>query len=95
VRKELTPFWCVQLDRFLKLVARSHRHAAGWELVDEWKSFLLYGVQDDDDKPPPPKTPDSLRLVVNQKPKPPAPKTTPRWRPPARPSGDDDGPQAA
>jgi hypothetical protein len=43
---------------------------------------------------PPPPAPTRLRLVVNNQPKAPAPKITPRWRPPAR-RDDDDGPRAA
>jgi hypothetical protein len=78
LRAKLTPYWTAQLDRFVKQLPRERQGAS----AQEWDKFVL-----EDDTPS--KTP-ALRLVVNNKPKPPAPKTTPRWRP-----DHDDGPQAA
>jgi hypothetical protein len=80
----VAPFWRIQLDHFLELLPKF------WDsLNDEWHAFLQYAVPRGQ---PPART--SLRLVVNNKPKPPAPKTTPRWRPDPH-GGTDDGPQAA
>lgn len=84
-RLQVAPYWRIQLDRFLELLPED------WgSLLDEWQAFLQYGAVPRGR--PPGRT--RLRLVVDNKPKPPASKTTPRWRPPAR-RDDDDGPRAA
>jgi hypothetical protein len=75
---ELTPFWRVQLKRFLDKVGPLRTGTDTY--VSEWRSFLTYGVEDNDQ--PPKKTPDSLRLVADN-----APKAMQRWRAPSRPGG--------
>jgi hypothetical protein len=72
----------VWLDNFLELLPEDSE-----SLKEEWGAFLQYAV------PPRGRSParSCLRLVVNNQPKGPAPKGTPRWRP----ERDDDGPQAA
>ena len=80
---------------YTREVFASFYHNGGVTEAD-WKVFSTRRGYPETIPLPPARDYGQLRVVRgNRQPETPAPKTTPRWRPPGRPSGDDDGPRAA